>query len=151
MTTAQAERVLGPPFDRVVVGIDGSEGGTRALDWAAVEAKRSDSVLEVHTAYSPGYAFVTKDEVRRGMEKLIAESVDHVAASAPTVEVKGVIHEEAPAKALIDASRGADLLVVGSRGLGGFAGLLLGSVSQECSHHAHCPVVIVRPFDDATG
>jgi nucleotide-binding universal stress UspA family protein len=53
-------------------------------------------------------------------------------------------HERTPAKALIEASDGADLLVVGSRGLGGFKGLLLGSVSQQCSHHARCPVTIVR-------
>jgi nucleotide-binding universal stress UspA family protein len=59
--------------------------------------------------------------------------------------VVGVTHQEHPASALIEASDGADLLVVGSRGLGGFRGLLLGSVGHQCVLHARCPVVIIRP------
>ena len=73
---------------------------------------------------------------------------DHIATVAPGVTFKGVTHEGPAAKVLLEASEGADLLVVGSRGLGGFSGLLLGSVSQQCSLHAHCPVVIVRPQDE---
>lgn len=149
MTTAPATTSLAPPPHRVVVGIDGSEGGIRALEWAAAEADRSGAVLEVHTAYGTGYVFITPSEVHQTMQRLIDEAVDHVVTTAPGVVVKGVIHEGAPAKALIEASRGADLLVVGSRGLGGFSGLLLGSISQACSLHAHCPVVIVRPCDEA--
>ena len=148
MTTAPATQAA-PPLHRVIVGIDGSDGGTRALEWAAAEADRSGAVLEVHTAYGPGYVFITPSEVHWSMQRLVDDAVAHVAITAPGVVVKGVIHEGAPAKALIEASRGADLLVVGSRGLGGFSGLLLGSISQECSLHAHCPVVIVRPYDEA--
>jgi nucleotide-binding universal stress UspA family protein len=61
------------------------------------------------------------------------------------VVVDHVVTEGSPARTLLDEARGADLLVVGSRGRGGFAGLLLGSVSQHCVHHAPCPVVVVRP------
>jgi len=67
-----------------------------------------------------------------------------VAKLAPGVTTVGHTHEESPAVVLIEASEGADLLVVGSRGLGGFKGLVLGSVSQQCSHHARCPITIVR-------
>jgi nucleotide-binding universal stress UspA family protein len=135
------------PLKRVVVGVDGSAGSTHALEWAAAEADRSGALLEVHTVYSPGYVFVTSEEVQAIMQEVIDDAAARVAALAPGVEVKGVTHEGATAKILIEASRGADLLIVGSRGLGGFSGLLLGSVSQQCSHHAHCPVLIVRPVD----
>ena len=129
---------------RVVVGIDGSEPGMRALDWAATEAGRAGAVLEIQTAYEPGYVHVTQEEVQRSMNRLVEDASAHVAKVAPGVATVGKTHEESPAKALIKASEGADLLVVGSRGLGGFKGLLLGSVSQQCAHHAHCPLTIVR-------
>jgi nucleotide-binding universal stress UspA family protein len=70
-------------------------------------------------------------------------------AAARGVEAEVRLETGSPAYALVDASKGAALLVVGSRGHGGFAGLLLGSVSVACVHHAHCPVVVVRPVDDA--
>ena len=129
---------------RVVVGIDGSAESMRALDWAAAEAGRSGATLEIQTAYEPGYEFITRDEVQRTMDRLVAEARAHVATEAPGVTTSSGTHEESPAKVLIDASDGADLLVVGSRGLGGFKGLLLGSVSQQCSLHARCPITIVR-------
>ena len=68
-------------------------------------------------------------------------------AAARGITVERKLENGSPAYALIDASEGADLLVVGSRGHGGFTGLLLGSVSAACVHHAHCPVVVVRPPD----
>lgn len=129
---------------RIVVGIDGSAESMKALDWAAAEADRCGVVLEIQTAYEPGYQFITHDEVQRTMERLIAEAKDRVAKTAPGVHTASGVHEESPARILIEASDGADLLVVGSRGLGGFKGLLLGSVSQQCSLHAHCPITIVR-------
>jgi nucleotide-binding universal stress UspA family protein len=133
------------PIKRVVVGIDGSEGSNRALEWAADQAGRTGAILEVHASYGPGYVFITAQEVHQSLQQLIDEAANHIATVAPGVTFKGVTHEEPAAKVLIEASEGADLLVVGSRGLGGFSGLLLGSVSQQCSLHAHCPVVIVRP------
>jgi nucleotide-binding universal stress UspA family protein len=131
-----------------VVGIDGSEGSHRALEWAATEAARNGGVLEVHAVYSQGYAFVTPHEVERAMQRLLDDAATQIADVAPGVAFKGVIDEGSAAQILIEASKGAELLVVGSRGRGGFSGLLLGSVSQQCSLHAHCPIVIVRPPDE---
>lgn len=130
---------------RVVVGIDGSEPSARALAWAAAEAARLGATLELHAAFDPGYTFVAPDEVEEELRARIDEATAQVHELAPGVNVTGVTHQKSPAAALIEASRGADLLVVGSRGRGGFAGMLLGSVSLNCSLHAHCPVVIVRP------
>lgn len=129
---------------RIVVGVDGSENADKALEWAAIQADRTGAVLEIHTAYEPGYVHVTKEEVQRGMERVVAEARDHVENLAPGVTVTCHTHEESPANLLLSASDGADLLVVGSRGFGGFKGLLLGSVSQKCSLHAQCPVAIIR-------
>jgi nucleotide-binding universal stress UspA family protein len=129
---------------RIVVGVDGSEDAERALEWAAAQADRTGSVLDIQTAYEPGYTFITHDEVERTMERRVDEAAAYVAKVAPRVVTKSATHEEGPAAALIEASEGADLLVVGSRGLGGFAGLLLGSVGLQCSLHAHCPVTIIR-------
>jgi len=136
------------PTGRVVVGIDGSEGSNRALEWAATEASRSGAVLEVHASYGPGYVFVTPHEVEQAMQRLLDDAVEHIHGVAPGVALTGVIQQGSAAQSLIEASKGADLLVVGSRGRGGFSGLLLGSVSQQCSLHAHCPIVIVRPPED---
>lgn len=129
---------------RIVVGVDGSAGGIRAAEWAAAEAARCDGTLEIHTAYRPGYVFVTEEDVREAMQQVVDEATAAAAVVAPGVTVSGATHEATPARTLIEASRDADMLVVGSRGRGGFAGLLLGSVSQQCSLHAHCTTVIVR-------
>lgn len=132
------------PEHRIVVGFDGSEAGQRALDWAAGEAARMGAVLDVHTAYDPGYEFATRDDIRRSMERIIEAATKRVAEIAPEVVVTSCIHEQSPVACLIEASRGAELLVVGTRGLGGFKGLLLGSVSQQCASHALCSVTVVR-------
>ncbi|MGH9092789.1 MAG: universal stress protein [Acidimicrobiales bacterium] len=129
---------------RIVVGVDGSAGGLRAVEWAAAEAGRRGGELEISTVYSPGYVFVTAEDVRQAMQRVIHEAAGRAEAVAPGVTVRAVTHEAIPARSLIEASRDADLLVVGSRGHGGFAGLLLGSVGQQCSLHAHCTTVIVR-------
>jgi nucleotide-binding universal stress UspA family protein len=134
---------------RIVVGVDGSAGGTGALDWAVAEAERTGAVLDVHTVYAPGYVFVTAEEIQMAMDKVIEGAVERVAELAPSVPVGGTTHEGSAAAVLIEASRGASLLVVGSRGGGGFAGLALGSVSQQCAQHAHCPVVIVHHGEQA--
>ena len=129
---------------RIVVGIDGSPESWNALDWAATEADRSGAVLEIQTAYEPGYEFITDDEVQRTMGRLVAKAEARVAEVAPRVSITSGTHVVSPAKMLIEASEAADLLVIGSRGLGGFEGLLLGSVSQKCSLHSHCSITIVR-------
>ena len=129
---------------RIVIGFDGSEHSMRALDHAAGEADLRGAILDIHAAYEPGYEFITSEEVQRTMDREIAVAVARVAEVAPGVATTSGTHEESPANALIEASDGATLLVVGSRGLGGFKGLLLGSVSQKCSLHSPCPVTIVR-------
>jgi nucleotide-binding universal stress UspA family protein len=129
---------------RIVVGVDGSERSLKALEYAAAEADLRGAVLDIHTAYEPGYEFITSEEVQRAMDREIAAAVARVAEVAPGVATTSETHEESPANALIEASDGAALLVVGSRGLGGFKGLLLGSVSQKCSLHSRCQVTIVR-------
>jgi nucleotide-binding universal stress UspA family protein len=144
MTTMPSEPEHDAPMHRVVVGIDGSQASYRALEWAAAEAARTGAVLEAHASYGSDYLFISSEEVEAVMRKVLDQAANHVAAFAPGVSLKGFTHDELPAKILINASKGADLLVVGSRGHGGFSGLLLGSVSQQCALHAHCPVVIVR-------
>ncbi len=124
--------------------MDGSDSASKALDWAAAEADRTGAVLEIQTAYEPGYVHVTKEEIQDSMDSLIEEAKARVAKVAPRLTMISETHEAHPATVLLNASDGADLLVVGSRGLGGFKGLLLGSVSQQCSLHAKCPITIVR-------
>jgi nucleotide-binding universal stress UspA family protein len=144
-TTGTAEPTAGQATDRVAVGVDGSEGATRALEWAAEQAARTGSVLEIHVAYGSEYVFVAPSEVERALENLTERSVAQAEKVAPGVVAKSVTHDGPPVNALLEASEGADLLVVGSRGLGGFSGLVLGSVSHKCVLHAHCPVAVVRP------
>lgn len=132
------------PPHRIVVGVDGSENAIRALEWAAIQAQRVGAVLEVHSAYGPGYVLHTPNEVKEALQPILDEAASHVANVAPDVVTEFVKHEGSPASKLVDASEGADLLVVGSRGRSGFTKLMLGSVSQECAIHAPCPVVIVH-------
>ena len=122
----------------------------RALEWAAAEAERTGASLRLVSAWmfpmALGYAFTTTvDDVRRSAQDAIDRAMARVADVAPGVPVSGETVEEAPAPALVAAAAaGAELLVVGSRGLGGFQGLLMGSVSQYCTRHATCSVVVVR-------
>lgn len=148
MTDATTGSRQEKPARHIVAGFDGSEGALRALDWAAAEADRTGSVLEVHAAYGGNYSFVTPAEVRGEMARLAEQGVDHVREVAPNVVTKAVGSDTSPVAALVGASKAADLLVVGSRGLGGFRGLVLGSVGHKCALHAHCPVVVVRPSGD---
>jgi nucleotide-binding universal stress UspA family protein len=134
---------------RVVVGVDGSEGAVKALDWAIAETTRVPASLELVTAWlfpmALGYVFAkTPDEVRQQVQQIADSSVSHVAKVAPDVVVRSVLHEGEAGPTLVDLSIGADLLVVGSRGHGNIRELLLGSVGTYCSRRARCPVVIVR-------
>ena len=140
---------------RIVVGVDNSEGAKAALRFALEEAKlRRATVRAVH-AWLFGYIGVTGvegfspvvgadlSELRRTAEVVLDAVLDEVAPS-PDVPIERHVGEGPAAAVLVDESRQTDMLVVGSRGHGGFAGLLLGSVSQQCAQHAACPVVIVR-------
>ena len=136
-------------MQRFVVGVDGSDGSAKALDWAIAEAIRSPTCLELVTAWmfpmAIGYAFAETPEMVRQQAQQIADmSVSHVASVAPDVVVRSTLRQAEAGPALVELSKGADLLVVGSRGDGGFRDLLLGSVGTYCARHAHCPIVIVR-------
>ncbi|MDJ0324749.1 universal stress protein [Cryobacterium sp. PH31-AA6] len=133
----------------IVVGVDGSAQSQAALKWAITEAQLRQAQIRLVTAWSyPPMASAVADGVfddafRKASARTLAEAVDAVTDAG--VDVTGNVVENTPAAALLDAANDADLLVVGSRGHGGFTGLLLGSVSTHLAHHAPCPVLIVRP------
>jgi nucleotide-binding universal stress UspA family protein len=147
--------------DLIVVGVDSSEGAKAALRFALDEAKLRRAALRVvHTwqfadigvkgieGFSPVVGGDVSD-LRRTAEVALDAVLHEVAPDRNGVVIEKRVSEGAPATVLVDESREADLLVVGSRRHGGFAGLLLGSVSQQCAHHAACPVVIVRASREA--
>jgi nucleotide-binding universal stress UspA family protein len=150
----------GPMFGRVVVGVDGSATAKDAVRWAAREAKLRGTKLELVSAweipmssYAFGYGIASiPEEMQKALvaraENDLAAALEEARAEAPDVEMETLVAEGQAASLLLDISREADLLVVGSRGLGGFQELLLGSVSQQCAHHSPCPVVIVRHIDE---
>jgi nucleotide-binding universal stress UspA family protein len=134
----------------IVVGVDGSEHARRALLWAIDEAKlRGASVHLVHSWRFPPPVPLPDGGLAPADFEAVAKGVlDDATALVPEgIAVRKEIATDHAAHALIRASAGADLLVVGARGLGGFTGLLLGSVSEQVVHHAHCPVVVV-PHED---
>ena len=153
---------------RIVVGVDGSEASSQALSWALAEARLRGDTVVAHHAWTAPYPAPTAlpgamlapveagtaveggmtEALRKGAEDLLAQAVSRAGGAEVTIEQRLV---EAPAAtALIEAAKDAELLVVGSRGHGGFTGLLLGSVSQQVANHAPCPVVIVRaPENDS--
>jgi nucleotide-binding universal stress UspA family protein len=141
-------------MSRIVVGIDGSELAQRALEWAVDEARRRGAVLEVVHAWTMPrpdefVPVVAEDAVRDAAERVLAVAIGDLVDDSHPPEVLPRLVEGPPANALLAASKGADLLVVGSHGHGGFVGMLLGSVSQRVLHHATCPVVVVRGTDAA--
>lgn len=138
-------------METIVVGVDGSDASVNALRWALDEARLRSARVRVVLAWS--YPQVsTYHEAKHVLGAPFAEEaaaileqiVGVTAAAAEGVEIEKKVVEGEAAPALIEAARNASMLVVGSRGLGGFSGLLLGSVSQQCAHHATCPLVIVR-------
>jgi nucleotide-binding universal stress UspA family protein len=158
----------------IVVGVDGSEGSVAALRWALAEAQlRGSTVRVVHAYQSPPLpttevgigvagggigvpaAYVDDLEpLRQAIETEAGKLIEQSLRRADGDSIEGLAIERAAvegpaAQTLIESGRGAELLVVGSRGRGGFMGLLLGSVSQQCALHPPCPVVILPPPQDA--
>ncbi|MFF8378395.1 universal stress protein [Streptomyces sp. NPDC015661] len=135
----------------VVVGVDGSPSSYAALRWAIRQARQTGATLDVVGVYDvpgatgrsapPVDAAFDEEQARKALSEELGAVLSRSGDMPPMEQhvVRG-----SPAKVLIEASAGADLLVVGSRGRGGFSSLLLGSVSQQCAVHAACPVVIVR-------
>jgi nucleotide-binding universal stress UspA family protein len=158
-------------LEPIVVGVDGSAGSVAALRWALAEAHLRGAPLRLVHAYNlphylvgdvgvglgaagvPAYASedaerlraASEDEARRVLTSTLEGADGETLAG---VEVEQEIVEGRAAQVLIEAARGAALLVVGSRGRGGFAGLLLGSVSQQCAQHPPCPLVILPPVEE---
>ena len=139
---------------KIVVGVDGSAASIAALRWALDEARlRGVQLVAVH-AYGIPLVSTTSQALRlletdfaayrAAGEHLLEQAVSDAGGSTRDVDVVRSVVEAPPAPALLEAAEGADLLVVGSRGHGGFVGLLLGSVSEQLAHHSPCPVVIVR-------
>lgn len=135
----------------IVVGIDGSEGAAKALRFAAEEASlrgtdlRMVAVWNIPAAYYAGEAVAALpiERFEQSMRATGERQAAEIRAAYPDLTAELVVAEGSPAQALVEQSERADMLVVGSRGLGGFRGLMLGSVGQQCAHHANCPVVIV--------
>jgi nucleotide-binding universal stress UspA family protein len=140
----------------IVVGVDQSQGAKAALRFALEEARLRQVALRVVHAWQFGYIGATGlegwlpaaggelQDFRRGAEAALDEILKEVGAAAEGLTIERRVDQGSAAAVLVEESKGADLLVVGSRGHGGFAQLLLGSVSQQCAQHAACPVVIVR-------
>ena len=142
-------------MEKIVVGIDGSDASKDALRWAVEDARaRGAEVVALHAYEAPVSVLDAAPatpidlpglvaEAQADAQQFVAKVVDEVIGNVVSVDVAPIAVEDEPAKALVDASRDADLLVVGSHGHG-LSGLLIGSVSLECAQHAACPVVIFR-------
>ncbi len=138
---------------KFVVGIDGSEQATEALRWAIDMAHSDDLVVATYawhippmeTVELPGYSPADVEvEAKQLADRIVASVVDPD-ADGPMVQTS--VEHGHSGRVLIDASKTADLVVVGSRGHGGFVGLLPGSVSTYVVHHARCPVVVIPPSE----
>ena len=136
---------------RVIVGVDGSPQSAHALSWACRRAETCGDTVRAVCAWSLGASgedWIAQPGVgaegQRRAERMLWETVERVRSDHPAVNVEMAVIEGPPARVLVDMSADADLLVVGCRGRGGFSELLLGSVSQQCVHHARCPVTVVR-------
>jgi nucleotide-binding universal stress UspA family protein len=142
------EQLPGP--GRIVVGIDGSPSSLGALSWAARQAQRTGSSLEVVMTWewppSYGWAVAVPDDFdpEEDVRKALVAAVKRVRAEYPNLRIDPIVVKGHPAPILVEASKGADLLVVGSRGHGEFVGMLIGSVSEYCATNAQCPVLVHR-------
>jgi nucleotide-binding universal stress UspA family protein len=137
---------------RIVVGVDGSASSRAALTWAARQARLTGATVEAIIAWqypaTYGYTMPTAPEINYNYEQIaadvVADTIAEVCGRGEPVKIISRVVEGNAAQVLLDASAGAELLVVGSRGHGGFVEALLGSVGQHCVHHATCPVVVIR-------
>ena len=144
-----------PKGPRIVAGVDGSPSSVAALRWAVQQARLTGGTVDAVLAWQVpltitgyGWAPVPLDLEDAGYEgeakQILENAIGQVTGPDDDPLVRSVVVHGPAAPALIDASAHADLLVVGCRGHGGFGDIMLGSVSQHCARHAHCPVVIIR-------
>jgi nucleotide-binding universal stress UspA family protein len=139
---------------RIVVGVDGSPSSRAALAWAVRQAELTSAAVEAVIAWNDVVSFTGAALSPTGVPAnsnfgehaaaVLSHSINETVDPDGLVKVSSTVRRGNPAQVLLGESVGADLLVVGSRGHGGFTGALLGSVSQACVHHAQCPVVIIR-------
>ena len=150
-----SEQPSGGSKPRIVVGVDGSVSSEQALRWALRQARLTGAgiqaviawhfpVISGGHAWPPAGVMVSADDFRKIAERALADTVSRATSDDVPAPVTQKVLEGDAAAVLIRESAGADLLVVGSRGHGGLAEAMLGSVGQHCVHHAACPVVIVR-------
>jgi len=136
---------------RIVVGVDGSEGSRNALRWAARQARYTGAALEAVIGWEYpafyGWAAAIPDDLDydKLAEHALDVAVDEAFGRDRPAWLRTRVVSTHPALALVEASEGAELLVVGSRDDGALADMLLGSVSTYCVHHAPCPVTVIRP------
>lgn len=139
-------------METIAVGVDGSKHAEAALGFAAQEASLRGArllivcVWDIPMMIEPvgNYPEESFEALREDAESIVGPAVARVAELQPLVACEGKVIEGRPAAVLLEEAQQADMIVVGSRGRGGFASLLLGSVSQQLVHHAPCPVVVVR-------
>ncbi len=136
-------------MSKIIAGVDGSAHSVRALEWALAHAGEGDTVVAVHAWQVPSAAameatWYNPAELEVAAKNLLDQSIAEVTVP-PGVEVEARVVHGHVGHSLLDAAHGADLLVVGTRGHGGFVGLLLGSVSTYAVQHASCPVVVIPP------
>jgi nucleotide-binding universal stress UspA family protein len=139
---------------RIVVGVDGSEHGNAALRWALDEALVHEAEIVAVFAWQMPFIGIPGAFDREEMERMCKRFVEEAVAAIvpePRVPITRLVAEGDVSASLIAAAKAADMLVLGSRGRGGFTGLKLGSVSQECAQHASCPVVIIKQVGDTGG
>lgn len=134
----------------IVVGVDGSEASTEALRWAVRQAELTEASVRAVIAWEfpaawGGVPVPTSYDPEANAREVAEAAIRDMLGPSPSVDVTLDVVESRPAPALLEAARDADLLVVGSRGHGAFSGMLLGSVSQHCTAHSVCPVVVVHP------
>lgn len=138
-------------MDRVLVGVDGSDGSRVALRFAADEARQWGVPLVVIRSWeyplviSPSGSVPDAEEMSKAVASQLNSTIEEVLGQDEADSVEAMVVNDPPVRAILDAASPRDLIVVGSRGLGGFRGLVLGSVSQQITHYAPCPVTIVHP------
>jgi nucleotide-binding universal stress UspA family protein len=142
------------PGRRIVVGLDGSPSSKAALAWAVCQARLTGASIEAVTAWhypamAGGVPFTPAGALEGSdfggfATAVLSDAIKDTVDPAERVKISLTVREGNAAQVLLEVAKSADLLVVGSRGHGGFIEALLGSVSQECVHHAPCPIVIIR-------
>lgn len=133
-------------METVVVGLDGSPSSIAALEWAMQYAERTGAeVLAVTAWHTPTNTMwaIDASDLQSSARQILDDALKAARAEHPGLRISGSVEEGLAAPVLLAAATTADLLVVGSRGHGAFTGMLLGSVSMHCVHHARCPVVVV--------